>query len=147
MQRLILAVCGSILGAGLVFAGAPPAGAQTALQGNWIATKAEDNGAAAAEVLGHRLSVSGDHFAIKSKDGKALFAGTVQTDPNAKPAAIDFAHTQGALRGKAWKGIYTLNGDTLTICDNASDLAKGRPTAFETKSGSGHVLVTFVRAK
>ena len=34
---------------------------------------------------------------------------------------------------------YTLDGDTLTICDNAPNLNKGRPTTFEIKSGSGYV--------
>ena len=38
-------------------------------------------------------------------------------------------------------------GNTLTICDNAPDLTKGRPSAFEAKSGSGHVLIRFERAK
>jgi hypothetical protein len=46
-----------------------------------------------------------------------------------------------------WKGIYALKGDTLRICDNAPDLAKPRPTAFEAKRGSGYVLITFKRAK
>ncbi len=147
MQRLILAVCGLILGAGLMVAGVLPAAAQAALQGNWIATKAETNGAASPAVVGNRLSVSGGRFEIKSKDGKALYAGTLRTDPKATPAAIDFAHTLGALNGKTWKGIYALKGDTLTVCDNAADLGKGRPAAFATKRGSGYVLVTFARAK
>ena len=147
MQRLTSAMRGLILGAGLVLAGALPAGAQTALEGNWVATKAETNGAASPAVVGHRLSFSGDRFEIKSKDGKTVYAGTVRTDAKARPAAIDFAHTLGALNGKAWKGIYKLDGDTLTVCDNAADLAKGRPAAFESKSGSGYVLLTFVRAK
>jgi uncharacterized protein (TIGR03067 family) len=55
-------------------------------------------------------------------------------------------HQQGSLKGKAWKGIYALDGDTLTICDNAENL-KARPTSFDAKSGSGYVLVTFGRAK
>ncbi len=147
MQRLILAVCGLILGAGLIFAGVLPAGAQAALQGNWIATKVETNGAATPAVVGHRLSFSGDRFEIKSKAGKTVYAGTVRTDPKATPAAIDFAHSLGALNGKTWKGIYKLDGDTLIVCDNAADLAKGRPAAFEAKRGSGYVLLTFVRAK
>ena len=67
--------------------------------------------------------------------------------PSAKPAAIDFAHTEGVLQGQAWKGIYALDGDTLTTCDNAPNLDKDRPTAFEAKSGSGYVLITFERAK
>jgi uncharacterized protein (TIGR03067 family) len=147
MQRLTSAMRGLILGAGLVLAGALPAGAQTAMQGNWAATRAETNGAASPEVVGNRLSVSGNRFEIKSKDGKSLFAGTLRTDPKARPAAVDFAHSFGALNGKTWKGIYKFDGDTLTICDNAANLEKPRPAAFETKSGSGYVLITFAKAK
>ena len=68
-------------------------------------------------------------------------------DPSAKPAAIDFEHTEGTLKGAVWKGIYALDGDMLTICDNAPNLDKARPAAFEAKSGSGVVLITFKRDK
>jgi hypothetical protein len=54
---------------------------------------------------------------------------------------------EGPQRGKAWKGIYALDGDTLTICDNAPNLDKDRPVAFEAERGSGYVLITFVRLK
>jgi uncharacterized protein (TIGR03067 family) len=135
MQRLILAVYGVILGAGLVLAGALPAGAQTAMQGNWAATKAETNGAASPEVVGNRLSVSGNRFEIKSKDGKSLFAGTVRIDPKARPAAVDFAHSFGALNGKTWKGIYKFDGDTLTICDNAAIWRSPGPPHSKPKAG------------
>jgi uncharacterized protein (TIGR03067 family) len=64
-----------------------------------------------------------------------------------KPAAIDFQHAEGSLKGKVWKGIYVLDGDTLTICDNAQNLETDRPTAFEATSGSGYDLITFNRAK
>jgi len=147
MQRPILAVCGLILGAGLMLAGARPAAAQAALEGNWIATQAETNGAASPEVVGHRLSFSGGRFEIKSKDGKTVFAGTVRTDPKATPAAIDFMHGEGALAGKTWQGIYKIDGGTLTVCDNAADLAKARPAVFAAGRGSGYVLITFARAK
>jgi uncharacterized protein (TIGR03067 family) len=147
MQRLVLAACSLILGTGLMIAGVLPAGAQAALAGNWVATKAETSGVPSPGVVGHRLSLTGDRFEIRSRDGKTVYAGTVRTDANAKPAAIDFLHTLGALNGKTWKGIYVLDGETLTICDNAADLTKSRPAAFETGSGSGYVLITFVRVK
>jgi uncharacterized protein (TIGR03067 family) len=148
MHRLTSAMCGLILlGTGLVLAFAQPAEeAQKQLQGTWTATTAERDGQAADDVVGHRLSFTGNRFQIQSKDGKPLNAGTVRVDPSAKPAAIDFGHTEGALKGKTWKGIYVLNGDALTTCDNAPDLDKGRPAAFEAKSGSGYVLITFKRA-
>jgi uncharacterized protein (TIGR03067 family) len=148
MRRLISAICvGLILGTGLVLAFAQPADdAQQKLQGTWTATKAERDGKAADDVVGHRLSFTGNLFQIVSKDGKPLYAGTVRVNPSAKPWAIDFEHTEEALKGKTWKGIYVLDGDTLTICDNAPKLDEGRPVSFETKSGSGYEVVTFKRA-
>ena len=119
MQRLISAICaGLILGTGLILAFAQPADdAQERLQGTWTATKAERDGNAADDVVGHRLSFTGNRFQILSKDGKPLYAGTVRVNPSAKPGAIDFEHTEEALKGKTWKGIYLLDGDTLTVCD------------------------------
>jgi uncharacterized protein (TIGR03067 family) len=148
MQRLISAICvGLILGTGLVLAFAQPADdAQQKLQGTWTATKAERDGKAADDVVGHRLSFNGSRFQILSKDGKPLYEGSVRVNPSAKPWAIDFDHTEEALKGKTWKGIYVLDGDTLTICDNAPNLDVGRPSSFETKSGSGYELITFKRA-
>ena len=145
MHRLFFAMCGL---AGLSLALAPPGeAAQPNLQGAWIATKAENEGKAAEDVVGHRLVITGDSFQIRPGNGKLLYGGSVRMDPSAKPAAIDFEHTDGALKGKVWKGIYSLDGDTLAICDNAQNLDKGRPAAFEAKSGSGYVLITFKRAK
>jgi uncharacterized protein (TIGR03067 family) len=148
MHRLTSVMCWLILGIGLVPAFAQPAEeALKKLQGTWTATTAERDGTAADDVVGHRLSFTGNRLQIQSKDGKPLYAGTVRVDPSTTPAAIDFEHMEGALKGKAWKGIYALDGDTLTTCDNAPNLDKGRPAAFEAKSGSGYVLITFTRAK
>ena len=148
MHRITSAMWWLILGIVLVPAFAQSAeDAQKKLQGTWTATKAERDGKAADDVVGHRLSFTGNRFAIQSKDGKSLNAGTFQVNASAKPAAIDFEHTEGTLKGNTWKGIYALDGDTLKICDNASNMNKGRPAGFEAKSGSGYVLITFTRAK
>jgi uncharacterized protein (TIGR03067 family) len=146
MHRLSLATCvGLILAMGLVFAIAQdvPQG----LQGTWTATKAERDGKAANDVVGHRLAFAGNRFRIQSKDGKLLYAGTFSVQPGAKPPAIDFVQTEGIARGASWKGIYALSGDALTIIDNAVDPNKDRPQAFATNSGSGYVLITFQRTK
>jgi uncharacterized protein (TIGR03067 family) len=148
MYRLTSAICGSILSAWLtVFCMDPAVSAEANLQGNWTATKAERDGKAAEDVVGHRLALTGNRFHIQSKDGKLVYAGSVRMDANTKPAAIDFENTEGTAKGQAWKGIYALDGDTLMIVDNAPDPKKARPAAFEAKSGSGYVLITFKRAK
>jgi uncharacterized protein (TIGR03067 family) len=146
MRRLTAAMCWLIVGTVFVLAFAQPADAQAALEGAWTATKAERDGKAANDLVGHRLSFTGNRFEIRSKDGKTLFAGTVRMDPGAKPAAIDFENMEKDLKGQ-WKGIYALKGDTLIICDNAPNMARDRPAAFEARSGSGYVCVTFARAK
>jgi uncharacterized protein (TIGR03067 family) len=148
MRRMTWAVCWLFLGTGLVAAFAQQAeGAQKKLQGTWAATRAERDGKVADDVVGHRLSFTGNRFQIRSEDGKTLYEGTFRVDPRAKPVAIDFEHTGGAMKGKTWKGIYALDVDTLTTCDNGPNLDKGRPAAFEAKSGSGYILITFKRAK
>jgi uncharacterized protein (TIGR03067 family) len=125
----------------------PTEDAQKKLQGTWTAIKAERDGKAAEDVVGHRLSLTGNRFQIRSKDGKPLYAGTFLLDPRAKPAAFDFELTEGDLKGKVWKGIYALDGDTLTTCDNGPDPDKSRPAAFEAKRGSGYILIVFRRAE
>jgi uncharacterized protein (TIGR03067 family) len=147
MRLIMSALCWMLLGIWLLPPFAQPAEqAQKNVQGGWTATKAERDGKAADDVVGNRLVFTGNRFQIQSKDGKALYAGTFRVNPSAKPAAIDFEHTEGVFKGKTWKGIYRLDANTLTICDNAPQLNKGRPTAFEAKSKSGYVLITFKRA-
>jgi uncharacterized protein (TIGR03067 family) len=147
MRGIFWTMCWLMLGMGLVPAFAQPAEeAQKQLQGTWSATKAERDGRGADDVVGHRLSFTDNRFQIQSQDGKLLYEGTVLVEPSPKPAAIDFEHTAGALKGKAWKGIYALDGDMLTICDNAPNLDKGRPAAFEARAGSGYICLTFTRA-
>jgi uncharacterized protein (TIGR03067 family) len=148
MRGITGAMCWLIFGIGFVPALAQQADeAPKKLQGMWSATKAERDGKAADDVVGHRLSFAGRRFQIRSRDGKPLYEGTFRVEPSTKPAAIDFEHTEGTLKEKAWKGIYVLDGDTLTICDNAPNLDKGRPVAFEARAGSGYLLITFKRAK
>jgi uncharacterized protein (TIGR03067 family) len=97
MHRLTSAMCCLMLGTGLVVA-QPAEQAQKLLQGTWTATKAERDGKAADDVVGHRLFFTGNRFQIQSKDGKPLYAGTIRVDPSAKPAVIDFEHTEGVLK-------------------------------------------------
>ena len=125
-------ICSLILGAVAVVA-QPADHIQRELEGTWIATKAERNGKSAEDVIGHRLSFTDHRFQINSKEGTLLYAGTIRLDPSANPAAIDFEHTDGLAKGKTWKGIYALDGRTLTICDNAQNIDASRPTAFEQK--------------
>ena len=116
-----------------------------ALHGAWTAVMAERDGAAAPDLIGHRLEFDQGAFTIRSPDGQLLYGGTYTVDPAAQPAAIDFHQDEGQAKGKTWEGIYRFDGARLTIVDDAVDPAKGRPDAFAASAGSGRVLLTFER--
>lgn len=133
--------------AALLFASMATAADDDALVGRWTVVAAERNGQAADDVKGHVLTLAGNRFTIKSKDGQVVYEGTFTRDPAKTPATIDFVHTAGSAKGKTWLGIWKLEATKLTICDNAPDPSQPRPTAFATKPDSGHTLVRLERSK
>ena len=143
--RILLAamIVVSSAGPGII---AAEAKVKDALQGTWVAESAERNGQAADDLRGHQLTFAGDRFTIRSK-GKVIYQGTYTIDPSAKPATIDFRNTAGEMKGKTWLGIYEMEGEALRICDNADEVAKGRPEAFVTGASSGRVLISLRRVK
>ncbi len=118
-----------------------------ALAGAWTAVLAEQEGAPAPALVGHRLVFEGDRYAISGADGTPLFAGTYRLDPGGDPPAIDFQGETAQGAEASWEGVYRLDGDTLTIVDDAPDPSKGRPTGLEAPAGSGHVLIEFRRSR
>jgi uncharacterized protein (TIGR03067 family) len=52
---------------------------------------------------------------------------------------------KGDDAGKTIKQISKVNGDILTVC--AAPAEKERPTTFESKSGTGHILGVWRREK
>jgi uncharacterized protein (TIGR03067 family) len=117
-----------------------------ALQGRWIAVRAERDARTAAEIVGRFLVIDGSHFCIE-ENGATIYEGTLEFDTDASPWVIDFKHTGGSLDGRTWRGIFQFDGETLTICDNAADLRKARPASFVTGLDSGRVLVVLERAR
>jgi uncharacterized protein (TIGR03067 family) len=109
------------------------------LQGAWHAVSAQRNGKDAPEIIGHRLTFTGDRFTITAKDGTRLYEGRVRL-----PAAdaIDFQH-EGKRAGVTWLGLYRVQADRLEICDNAPNLTLARPTTLLSREG--YVSVVFKR--
>ena len=114
-------------------------------EGRWTAISAEENGASAPDLIGHRLDFDGAGFRIIDADGKLAFAGTYTADTAAKPATIDFQNTEGAASGTTWSGIWRQDGQLLTVVDNAPDPSSPRPSEFSAPVDSGHVMLVFTR--
>jgi uncharacterized protein (TIGR03067 family) len=118
-----------------------------ALSGAWKAVAAQQDGAPAPNLIGHRLVFTGDKFTIFDAAGGLLYAGTYTLGPAVPPAQIDFHGTAAADKGQTWEGIYRQQDDALTIVDDAPDPAKGRPSEFAAPAGSGYVMIEFQRLR
>jgi uncharacterized protein (TIGR03067 family) len=88
-----------------------------------------------------RYVIRGDTI-MSSVDGEVKGKDTYEVDPNAKPPTIDLKMEK---EGGVALGIYSLDGDTLTIC--WTERGKVRPKDFSSKPGSGFDLFVLKREK
>jgi uncharacterized protein (TIGR03067 family) len=72
--------------------------------------------------------------------------GTYTADPKKDPAEIDLMSPPESGRPVV-RGIFKIDGDTLTLCSADGPGAANRPNKFESPQGSRTMLMTFNRAK
>jgi len=90
--------------------------------------------------------VDGDKVVLKEEGTiKESWSVTFRIDPTKAPRTIDLSVSVQGSRPKTARGIYRLDGDTLTICILPPTKEPERPTEFVTKPGSRNLLWTFKR--
>ncbi len=97
------------------------------------------------EVVKFTLIIKGDQWTVWAGQ-KIVAQARIKLDPNRKPRTIDLTSTLDADKGRLIRGIYSLEGDRLTMCDRGADRGE-RPTTFVTRPGSGLVLVVLQHLK
>ncbi|MBL8982571.1 MAG: TIGR03067 domain-containing protein [Gemmatimonadetes bacterium] len=114
------------------------------LEGEWAFTSLEVNGETVPSSLHgtSRILIDGDRFRTESPE--ANYDGEFLIDVEAEPHTIDIAFVEGPEAGQSSLGVFTLDGDTLTICLGL--VGATRPSGFRTTQGSGHALETLRRA-
>lgn len=137
--------------AGIIFAGLtasrgiPAQGAKSETEGTWEIISLERDGKEVKPQKDTKLIVTGATFVVKVGD-KVIAAGTGKLDPTKKPKTIDTVYTEGSDKGKSFKGIYQLDGDTLKFCRPGSP-DSDRPTEFKTTAGRGGFVSVYRRVK
>lgn len=116
-----------------------------ALQGTWTLVAFERDGKETKLQGDTRAINTGNAFVVKRGD-QVVAAGTMTLDPTTNPKASETTYTDGPDKGKAFKGIYRIDGDTTTFC-RAGAPADDRPTEFKSKPGSGQFVAVYKRAK
>ncbi|WP_406693616.1 TIGR03067 domain-containing protein [Singulisphaera sp. Ch08] len=114
------------------------------IQGVWnlVSTESDGQVVASESLKGRdaRMVLEDDRVIMKMGE-KSAFLGTFKLDPSRTPRWYDRTYSDGTPR----RGIYRLEGDSLTIC--LAGLGKDRPTAFGTKQGDGLSLLVYQREK
>jgi uncharacterized protein (TIGR03067 family) len=113
------------------------------LDGTWVVVKMERGGQENEDSKGDELTIAGNQFKVKRKNGD--MKGAVKLNAKATPKAIDLILTDGPQQGTAL-GIYKLDKERLMVCLNQPD-ATDRPTEFASKVDSQYMLVTLEKQK
>ena len=113
---------------------------RTSFQGTWRFVSLERDQKPEREFEKYTAVLKGDQWTVS--EGDRIAAQTFfRPDPTRTPKTIDLIDIEN---GRVIRGIYSLKGDTLTVCDRGE---KDRPTEFATKPDSGLVLFVLKRTK
>jgi uncharacterized protein (TIGR03067 family) len=119
----------------------PTASGENPLQGVWIAQSMEANGkpAPADAVKRMQFTFKGDKLYIKGNfDDDREEECPYKIDPKQSPKHLEFSPPK---EKKPILGIYEVKGNELKLCLRHGSSSGGRPTAFQTKTESGLVLI------
>lgn len=116
-----------------------------ALVSKWSVEKAELGGKDISDFLKVLKFEIRDKGAYTAQHGEEKDEGAFTVDTSKAPKEMDIKGTGGPNKGKTIKAIYKLDGDALVIC-YAFDAGE-RPTKFESKAGTMHLLTTYKRVK
>ncbi|MDB5352567.1 MAG: hypothetical protein JWN86_3814 [Planctomycetota bacterium] len=115
-------------------------------QGRWSMVSMTKNGKMIpAKALEGRVAIITDNVFTDRQGEKIHGKGTMVLDTKTSPRSVDTAFTDGPITGKTTLAIYEFDGDTMKSC--VANPGDPRPKSFESKAGTGYMLVTYKRVK
>ena len=115
--------------------------------GKWIVDSVIRDGKADDDLKGATRVHDGEKYSVTPVAGSKTptVSGTLVIDVKKRPFMIDMRPSTGRYKDKTLLGIAKVDEDKLTIC--FAEPGKDRPVIFDSKEGSGVVLVVHTRAK
>lgn len=113
------------------------------LQGTWAMKSALNDGHPASEKATSQVALTVLGTTVSVKIGGEVISHDVglEIDPEASPKSITETVLDGPGKGTVIRGIYRLEGDTMTTCMALPD--HERPTTFDAGPGTGRSLRIF----
>ena len=103
------------------------------LEGSWLLVTYEAGGEARKVAYGLVMTYRRGEVESRPPDGgRNRVMGTYRADPGARPATLDTFYTDGFHRGKTWRSIYRIDGDTLYVGYQSGGAR--RPEGFDDKA-------------
>lgn len=117
-----------------------------ALQGSWEQVDLEADGIANPPdehgSPGALTTFTGQHFAVRTVEGRLLLEGEFTLDASTTPKSITWIDSIGSDQGKRLPASYKLDGDHFIFI--AGDEGAPRPIVFRTTTGQ--TMRIFMRA-
>lgn len=109
---------------------------QIRLEADGVVNPVDDHGAPGA-----LTTFTGNHFSVRTIEGRLLLEGAFELDVSTHPKSITWIDSIGEDQGKRLPASYTLQDDRFEFIAGNEGLP--RPTEFRTERG--HTMRTFVR--
>ena len=118
-----------------------------ALQGVWRGTRfSAGKGEDPSKGVALELTIKGKHInGQRLPDGKPIGEGDFKVSADGK--CMDATGATGGFKGKAFLGIFKIEGDTLLWCVTTSDNPADRPKDFVAEPSKKSYLVIVKRQK
>jgi uncharacterized protein (TIGR03067 family) len=115
------------------------------IQGQWMRIRYTQGAYTEEGPTGSVITVTGQRLKYEQSNTQ-IGDYTFALDTKKKPKVLDFTCIAGVAKGLVYRGLYRLEGDTLTLCYRQSAAESDRPTAFDA-SKEGVVISVYKRQK